>query len=144
VAQFRPKEQFIISGLVNFKFDSLESETHTFPLSQGAVLKGFRSTAGFIEHSAAFAIEGAAVSNALRVYKYSTGFSHSIAKPLPQGAVISQGYHFGLVFLQYYNCGYPGWQAPGTTPSAFASIAAMAGNMAGCGSSGAVARITKI
>ena len=105
------------SGLINFKFDSRGSETHTFPLSQGAVLEGFRETAGFYEHSATFAIKGAAVSNALRVYKYSTGgFFHSVVKPLPRGSVVSQGYfnRFGLGFLQYYNCGFPGWQDAGT------------------------------
>src|SRR5215471_7272759 len=58
------------SGPVNFKFDSRLSETHTFPLSQGAVLEGFRDEVGFYEHSAALFIFGGAVSNAIRDYKY--------------------------------------------------------------------------
>ena len=63
------------SGLVNFKFEkSRVSETHTFPLSQGAVLVGFRNAAGSVEHSATFAIEGAAVSNGFRAYSFLFSF----------------------------------------------------------------------
>jgi hypothetical protein len=106
------------SGLINFKFDSRPAETHTFPLSQGVVLEGIRSTVGFYEHSATVLIKGAAVSNAIRLYKYSTGgFFHNVAKPLPRGSVVSQGYFprfGGKGRLQYYNCGYPGWVEPGT------------------------------
>jgi hypothetical protein len=104
------------SGLVNFKFDSRLSETHTFPLSQVVFLKGFRKEVGFYEHSASFAIQGAAVSNAIRDYKYSTVFFQSVPKPLPKGAVISHGYfgRSGFGRLQYYNCGFPGWVEAGT------------------------------
>ena len=104
------------SGPINFKFESRLSERHTFPLSQGAVLEGFRDEVGFYEHSAALFILGGAVSNAMRDYKYSTLFFQSVAKPLPRGAVISAGYfgRFSRGSLQYYNCGFPGWVEPGT------------------------------
>src|SRR5262249_61960172 len=115
------------SGPINFKFDSRLSETHTFPLSQGAVLEGIRNTVGFFEHSASFAIKGAAVSNELREYKYSTVHWLAVVKPLPLGAVISQGYfkRYGFGRLQYYNCGYPGWVDPGTHAIGFRFISGL-------------------
>src|SRR2546430_5797926 len=64
------------SGLINFAFkDKLGgTETHSFPLSQGAVLVGFRDVVGFHEHDASFEIKGAAVSNALREYSSLSSF----------------------------------------------------------------------
>jgi hypothetical protein len=103
------------SGLINFKFESRLSETHRFPLSQGAVLVGFRDEVGFYEHSASFSIKGAAVSNELREYPLSY-FSTFLAAALPRGSVVSQGYfqRFGFGRLQYYDCGFPNWVEPGT------------------------------
>lgn len=104
------------SGPVNFAFNDRlgGTETHSFPLSQGAVLVGIRDVVGFHEHDAVFKIKGAAVSNALREYPYS--YRNSVVNALPRGSVVSQGYfqRFGRGSLQYYNCGYPGWQEEAT------------------------------
>ena len=104
------------SGLINFKFDSRLSETHTFPLSQGAVLVGIRDEVGFYEHDASFAIQGADVSNELREYPLTSSFINSVVNALPRGSVVSQGYfqRFGRGELQNYYCGLPGWVEPGT------------------------------
>jgi hypothetical protein len=106
------------SGLIDFKFDSRLSQTHTFPLSQGAVLVGIREEVGFYEHSASFAIRGAAVSNELRESPLGSSFPYSsfLVAALPRGSVVSQGYfqRFGIGRLQYYNCGFPNWVEPGT------------------------------
>lgn len=107
------------SGVVNFKFDkkSPGSETHIFPLSQGAVLFGGRSVRGPVDNSATLAIEGAAVSNGFRIY--SPSFADSVAASLPGGAVVSQGYfnhsfmHAAVGRLQDYACEFPGFQGPG-------------------------------
>jgi hypothetical protein len=108
------------SGLINFAFnDKLGgSETHSFPLSQGAVLVGIRDVVGFHEHDAYFSIQGAAVSNELREYPVASSFpySNSLVAALPRGSVVSQGYfqRFGHGGLQYYNCGFPNWQEEAT------------------------------
>ena len=106
------------SGPINFKFESRLSETHSFPLSQGAVLVGIREEVGFYEHDAYFKIQGAAVSNELREYPLTSSFpySNSLVAALPRGSVVSQGYfrRFGFGRLQYYNCGWPNWFEPGT------------------------------
>jgi hypothetical protein len=106
------------SGPVNFAFNDRlgGTETHSFPLSQGAVLVGIRDVVGFHEHDAVFKIKGAAVSNALRVYPYSYSYRNSAVNALPRGSVVSQGYFwpFGRGSLQYYNCGFPGWQEEAT------------------------------
>ena len=106
------------SGLINFAFnDKLGgTETHSFPLSQGAVLVGIRDVVGYHEHDAVFKIKGAAVSNALRVYPYSYSYRNSVVNALPRGSVVSQGYFwpFGRGSLQYYNCGFPGWKEEAT------------------------------
>ncbi len=102
------------SGLVNYKFnkESRGYEAHTFPLSHGAFLLGFRYVRGASDNSATFVMEGGAVSNAFRIYSFS--FARSVAAALPRGL------------------------------PAFASIAVLGCNMAGCGSSGAVAPRTNI
>ena len=104
------------SGLINSKFRQEHGRlTHSFLLSQGAVLVGFRSAFGGGDSSATFEIKGAAHSNAFRAYSSSS----SAAAALPRGVVISQG-HFGFPFgtivgrLQDYVCDFPGWQEPGT------------------------------
>jgi len=106
------------SGLINFAFNDRlgGTETHSFPLSQGAVLVGIRDVVGYHEHDAVFKIKGAAVSNALREYPYSYSYRNSVVNALPRGSVVSQGYfqRFGRGSLQYYNCGFPGWQEEAT------------------------------
>jgi hypothetical protein len=107
------------SGLINFKFNSRLAETHSFPLSQGVGLLGFRKEIGFYDHSASFGITGAAVSNELRaLYSRSHVPSYPLlAAALPRGLVVSRGYfsRFGSYGrLQYYGCGFPQWQDPGT------------------------------
>jgi len=103
------------SGLIDYKFESLETESHTFPLSHGAVLEGYRvARGGGGASSATFLIKGAAVSNKIGLY---TAFSLPfVAKPLPRGAVISEGFfNFGGAGrLQDYSCSFPGWMEPGT------------------------------
>ena len=103
------------SGLINFKFHKHSGgyETHSFPLSQGAVLVGKRYARGAVDNSATLAIKGAAVSNAFRIY--SPSFADSVAAALPRGAVVSHGYfnHFGLGRLQDYACEFPDWLEPG-------------------------------
>ncbi len=98
------------SGLVNYKFnkESRGYEAHTFPLSHGAFLLGFRYVRGTSDNSATFVMEGGAVSNAFRIYSFR-------------------------LF----------WNRVSTLP-AFASIAVLGCNMAGCGSSGAVAPRTNL
>jgi hypothetical protein len=105
------------SGLINFKFQKeLGFQTHSFPLSQGAVLVGFREADGGGDSSATFEIKGAAVSNAFREYSSSL----RVANALPRGSVISQGYFVafrsGVTVgrLQDYSCSFPGWVEPGT------------------------------
>jgi hypothetical protein len=106
------------SGLINFAFNDRlgGTETHSFPLSQGAVLVGIRDVVGFHEHDAYFEIKGAPVSNALREYPLTSSFTNFVVNALPRGSVVSQGYfqRFFLGGLQYYNCGFPGWQEEAT------------------------------
>ena len=136
------------SGPINFKFESRLSETHSFPLSQGAVLVGIREEVGFYEHDAYFKVQGAAVSNELREYPLTSSFpySNSLVAALPRGSVVSQGY-FGALVLGASNTiiavGRTGLN-PAPTLSAFASTAAVVCNMAGCGSSGTVAPRTNL
>ncbi len=102
------------SGLINFKFQEkfLGYATHSFPLSQGAVLVGYRYVRGAVDNSATLAINGALVSSAFR---YVSSFADSVAAALPRGSVVSQGAfnHFGLGRLQDYACELPDWLAPG-------------------------------
>ena len=103
------------SGVINYKFDqhSRGDEAHSFPLSQGAFLLGFRYVRGRTANSATLAIQGGAVSNAFRIY--SPSFADSVAASLPRGSVVSQGYFngFGWGRLQDYACEFPGFQQPG-------------------------------
>ena len=103
------------SGLINFKFqsDSRGYETHSFPLSNGAVLVGYRYVRGAVDNSATLGLKGAAASSAFRIY--SPTFADSAAAALSRGAVVSQGYfnHFGLGRIQDYACEFPDWLAPG-------------------------------
>ena len=104
------------SGLINYKFDRDGFQTHSFLLSQGAVLVGFRDARGGNgDSSATFEIKGAAVSNAFREYSSLNSF---VVNALPRGSVISQGYFaaFDVTVgrLQDYTCYFPGWVEPGT------------------------------
>jgi hypothetical protein len=107
------------SGLINFKFQNEHGiQKHPFPLSQGVVLTGVRSSLGGDNASATFFIKGAAVSNAFRTYGRTSFFPSSAAASLPRGTVISQGpfgFPFGTVIgrLQDYDCEFPDWQEPG-------------------------------
>src|SRR5690349_22122914 len=69
------------SGPIDFKFHQQYGfHHHTFPLSQGVFVEGFRIARGLGgDSSATFAIGGAAVSNALRLYP---PFFSSVAEPL--------------------------------------------------------------
>ena len=108
------------SGLINFRFDAETHgyETHSFPLSQGAVLEGIRYVRGPVDNSATSAIKGAAVSSGFRNPRY---FVSSSAASLPRGAVVSHGYfnHFGDGRLQDYACEFRDWQEPGTHYAGF-------------------------
>ena len=103
------------SGLVNYKFnkESRGYEAHTFPLSHGAFLLGFRYVRGASDNSATFVMEGGAVSNAFRIYSFS--FARSVAAALPRGSVVSQGSFngSGLGRLQDYACEFPDFLEPG-------------------------------
>jgi hypothetical protein len=108
------------SGLVNFKFDKHRpgSETHTFPLSQGVILGGFRYVRGFADNTADVFISGAAVSSGFRSVP---SYASSIAASLLRGEPVSAGpfNHFGLGRLQDYACEFPGFQEPGTYATGF-------------------------
>ena len=108
------------SGLVNFKFDKHRpgSESHTFSLSQGVILGGYRYVRGAVDNSAGLFISGAAVSSGFRsVPSYAT----SIAASLLRGELVSAGpfNHFGSGRLQDYACEFPGFQEPGTYAAGF-------------------------
>jgi hypothetical protein len=109
------------SGLVNFKFhkESRGSETHSFPLSQGVVLVGYRYVRGAVDNSATLFMKGAAVSSAFRIY--SPSFADSVAASLPRGAVVSRGPFalWGIGRLQDYACEFPDFQEPGTYYAGF-------------------------
>jgi hypothetical protein len=103
------------SGLVNYKFDkeSRGYEAHTFPLSHGIFLVGFRYVRGASDNSATFIMGGGTVSNAFRIYSFS--FARSVAAAVPRGSVVSQGSFngSGLGRLQDYACEFPTFLEPG-------------------------------
>jgi hypothetical protein len=90
------------SGLINFKLNqrSPGTENHTFPLSQGLILRGFRYVNGALDNSATLFMTGAAVSSAFRIY--SPSFAETVAASLPRGEMVSRGpfNHFGIGRLQ--------------------------------------------
>jgi hypothetical protein len=107
------------SGPVDFAFHNKNGfATHSFPLSQGVSLVGFRDARGGNgDSSATFEIKGGIVSNGLREYRHSSVYSR-VANALPRGSLVSRGYfaRFGDITvgrLQDYSCSFPGWVEPG-------------------------------
>jgi hypothetical protein len=109
------------SGLVNYKFDkeSRGWESYVFPLSNGAVLAGFRYVRGAFDNSATLVIGGGAFSSGFRIYSWS--FARSVAAALPRGSVVSQGSFngSGLGRLQDYACEFPTFLEPGIYGAGF-------------------------
>jgi hypothetical protein len=107
------------SGRVNYKFDkrSPGTESHVFPLSQGAGLQGYRYVRGAVDNSAGFYFQGPVVSAGFRGPRY---FSSS-ASALPRGELISHARftRFGSGRLQDYACEFRDWQEPGTYYAGF-------------------------
>ena len=132
------------SGLVNFILNKHlpGSESHSFPLSQGVTLVGFRYVRGAVDNSADLFILGAAVSGGFRsVPSYAT----SIAASLRRRELVSAGplNHFSLGRLQVY-ASSRAFRNRAPTLLASASITALEGNMAGSALSGAVAPRTSL